>query len=92
MPEKTGRKIPFVPIIGIVIGFILGKFVSQQVSKYAPAGIGPMSFAEIGTVVVGLVLMWMGGRIHRLLRWIGVGIVAGALVEIVQSFLPATKV
>lgn len=79
-----GIKVPITVCAGAVVGMMLDEWISKQ----AWAGQGLISGVQVQDVVslaVGLLLTFFGSKIHTILRWIGVGILAYEIGCIVRD-------
>lgn len=88
MPEKTTARIPMgaTPVLGTILGVFIGWYLNSvlhtemsKTSGYAPlftSGNFNLWTHEIIVIVIGFLLMMFGGRIHRIVKFMGLGIVA----------------
>jgi len=73
------------------IGVIVGKLIDVELNKALPTAITSKGNAvftqgDVVTFIVGLLVALFGGRIHSVVRWIGVGIFAFEFFETVYGF------
>lgn len=74
MVKNPASGIPHITLIGGLVGGIAVPFLKTEfIDKYMPAdwGIG----SDIALLALGFILFMFGGRIHRFLRYFGMGIV-----------------
>ena len=81
MPEQKLEESPWARVAAIVAGAGASAVVASQVQKFAP-DVG----AEIAGAGTGLILYLYGDRLHPLVKYAGIGIIAGALLPRVAEW------
>jgi len=72
--------------VAVAIGIVLGLFLHQKINESFPTT-EPLVKAEgywlttpdVVAIVVSFLVMVFGGKMHRFVRWIGVGMFAGCI-------------
>lgn len=78
-----------IPVVGIVLGVFLGRWIDQSLSGTEAGRIKLLSWTgyagfylnDLITTIIGLVLLFFGARIHSIVKYIGLGIVGYELGE-----------
>jgi len=77
-PEES----PWAKVIAIVGGAGASGLVASQIVKALP-----QVPAEFGGAGAGLIAFLYGARVHPLVKWAGIGIIAGSLMPRIASWL-----
>jgi len=74
---------PLLKIGAVVLGAAAAGAVSGLVRKVVPVG------AEIAGAIGGGLMYWQGERIHPLVKWAGIGVLAGSVAPAIAKHIPA---
>jgi len=81
LPEKLEES-PWAKVIAVIAGAGASDLVQGQVQKVVPQ-VG----AEMAGAGAGVVAYLYGERVHPLVKWLGIGIMAGSLSPRVKGYL-----
>lgn len=92
-------KIPAVPtkvinLFVIAMGIVVGQVAKREVSRsgiFEPTGSQKVyeyiNVYDVVFMAIGLALFFLGGKIHRLLKWFGLGMFLGEVAEKTVQFV-----
>ena len=75
-----------VPVLGTVAGVVVGAIADKELSKQElgiafQSGKFVLAYHDLALIIVGFILVLFGGRIHRFVKYFGLGFLAYNLGE-----------
>lgn len=74
--------------ISVIAGVFLGRYISLEMAKQLPETVyTTITQGDLATMAIGVLLMIFGGRVHALLKWMGIGILAYQAAEEISELV-----
>lgn len=79
--------------LSVIIGGFVGKYLDWELNRRFGTPIFSydthvLTQADVGCIIIGMLLALFGSRVHSFLKWLGVGILAFELVEELYEISP----
>lgn len=91
MPKQIVKKVSgqTTPIIGVVLGVLMGYLLDRGIDQALPVESRVLwrsngfviGVNDLAVIIIGFALLFLGGKMHRIVKYMGLGILGFELAE-----------